>query len=69
MVQIDDSGTTVKLKSQEGTKGPEANGFTFDRAFDIETKQEEVFEYGVRSIVDGQSSQTYYSSGVFKPSS
>lgn len=53
VVQIDDTGTTVKLKTQEGTKGPEANGFTFDRAFDIGTQQEEVFEYGVRSIVDG----------------
>ena len=51
---IDESGTTVKLKSQETAKGPEANGFAFDKAFGIASTQEEIFEYGVRGIVDGQ---------------
>lgn len=45
----------MKLRSQEAMKGPDATGFTFDRVFQMDTKQEEVFEYGVRGIVDGQS--------------
>lgn len=53
MVQISPDNTNVKLKTQEGVKGPEADGFTFDRVFNPGTQQEEVFEYGVRGIVDG----------------
>lgn len=53
IVQIDEEGTTVKLQSQEAMKGPDAQGFTFDRVFQMDTKQEEVFEYGVKGIVDG----------------
>ncbi|GAA5893338.1 hypothetical protein JCM6882_008008 [Rhodosporidiobolus microsporus] len=52
IVQIDEEGTNVKLRGQEGMKGPDAQGFTFDRVFQMETKQEEVFEYGVKGIVD-----------------
>ncbi|GAA6062684.1 hypothetical protein JCM10212_002507 [Sporobolomyces blumeae] len=52
IVQIDEEGTNVKLRSQEGMRGPDAAGFTFDRVFQMDTKQEEVFEYGVRGIVD-----------------
>ncbi|GAA5910435.1 uncharacterized protein JCM6883_003008 [Sporobolomyces salmoneus] len=52
IVQIDTEGTNVKLRSQEGMKGPDAQGFTFDRVFQMDTRQEEVFEYGVRGIVD-----------------
>ncbi|BGP25185.1 hypothetical protein JCM10295v2_004105 [Rhodotorula toruloides] len=52
IVQIDEEGTTVKLQSQEAMKGPDAQGFTFDRVFQMDTKQEEVFEYGVKGIVD-----------------
>ncbi|GAA5837885.1 hypothetical protein JCM11251_004689 [Rhodosporidiobolus azoricus] len=52
IVNIDEEGTTVKLSSQEGMKGPDAQGFTFDRVFQMETKQEEVFEYGIKGIVD-----------------
>lgn len=54
-MQIDAEGTTVKMKSQEGMKGPDAQGFTFDRAFQMDTKQEEVYTYGISSIVDGTS--------------
>lgn len=42
------------MLGEAGLKGGEAQGFTFDRAFNLETKQEEVFEYGVRGIVDGK---------------
>ncbi|GAA5965702.1 hypothetical protein JCM21900_001566 [Sporobolomyces salmonicolor] len=52
IVQIDEDGTTVKLKGQDSMKGPDAAGFTFDRVFQMDTKQEEVFEYGVKGIVD-----------------
>lgn len=37
----------------ESMKGPDSAGFTFDRAFPLETQQVEVFEYGVKGIVDG----------------
>ncbi|GJN91019.1 hypothetical protein Rhopal_004033-T1 [Rhodotorula paludigena] len=53
IVQIDEEGTNVKLRTQEGMKGPDAQGFTFDRVFQMDTKQEEVFEFGVKGIVDG----------------
>jgi kinesin family protein 5 len=53
IVQIDEEGTTVTLKSLEGKKGEDSNGFTFDRAFQMETQQVEVFEYGIKSIVAG----------------
>lgn len=49
IVAIDEEGTTVKMK------GPDSQGFTFDRAFQMDTKQVEVFEYGVKGIVDGES--------------
>lgn len=52
IVQIDEDGTNVKLRSQEAMKGPEAQGFTFDRVFQMDTKQHEVFEFGVKDIVD-----------------
>jgi hypothetical protein len=53
-VQFDEGFTTVQLKSQEALKGSDASGFTFDRVFGMQTRQEEVFEYGVRGIVDGE---------------
>lgn len=53
IVGIDDTGTTVKLRSQETMRGPDSAGFSFDRAFPMDTQQQEVFEYGVRGIVDG----------------
>ena len=50
IVSIDEEGTTVKLR---GATGGEANGFTFDKAFPMDSKQVEVFEYGIQGIVDG----------------
>ncbi|KDE06743.1 kinesin heavy chain [Microbotryum lychnidis-dioicae p1A1 Lamole] len=49
IIVIDEEGTNVKIK---GLSGADAQGFTFDRAFQMDTKQVEVFEYGVKSIVD-----------------
>ncbi|KAI5475516.1 kinesin family member 5 [Pseudohyphozyma bogoriensis] len=50
IVSIDEEGTTVKMKGATGLEA--ANGFTFDRAFQMDSRQEEVFEFGVRGIVD-----------------
>ena len=54
IVQIEAAGTTVKMKGQEAMKGPDAQGFTFDRAFQMDTKQAEVYTYGISGIVDGK---------------
>lgn len=59
IVAIDPEGTTVKMKGQEGMKGPDAQGFTFDRAFQMDTKQDEVYRYGISSIVDGESARAH----------
>lgn len=53
IVSINGEGTTVMMKSLEGKKGEDASGFTFDRAFQMETQQVEVFEYGIKGIVNG----------------
>lgn len=42
----------VKLRSQEAIKGAEGGGFTFDKVFDMQATQAQVFNYGVREIVD-----------------
>lgn len=34
--------------------GPEKDGFTFDRVFDTTTKQDEIFDWGVKGIVEGE---------------
>ncbi|TEB35912.1 kinesin-domain-containing protein [Coprinellus micaceus] len=39
------------MKSAAVSTGPEKDGFTFDRVFPMGTKQEEIFEYGVKDIV------------------
>lgn len=33
--------------------GPEKDGFTFDRVFDTTTRQDEIFDWGVKGIVEG----------------
>lgn len=44
----DDTSTNVKLTSTNDPPG----GFNFDRAFGMQSTQEEIFEYGVRGIVE-----------------
>lgn len=52
VVDFDDGeNTTVKLKGGP-TSGPEANGFTFDRVFPMNTKQQDVFEFGIKETVN-----------------
>lgn len=48
MVAFDDNLTTVQMRSAQVNSGPERDGFTFDRVFPPGTKQQEVFEYGVK---------------------
>ncbi|EOR00386.1 hypothetical protein E3P92_03481 [Wallemia ichthyophaga] len=45
IIDINDTNTQVNLYN-------ESNNYSFDRVFDRQSKQEDVFEYGVRGIVD-----------------
>ncbi|KIK57805.1 hypothetical protein GYMLUDRAFT_747992 [Collybiopsis luxurians FD-317 M1] len=51
VVAFDDNLTTVQLRSLQTATGPEKDGFTFDRVFPMGTRQQEVFDYGVKDIV------------------
>ncbi|PWN30366.1 kinesin-domain-containing protein [Jaminaea rosea] len=52
VVEFDEGeNTTVKLRGGP-TTGPEANGFTFDRVFPMNTRQQDVFEFGIKETVD-----------------
>jgi kinesin family protein 5 len=50
-VDFDDGMSTVKMRSATVMSGPEKDGFTFDKVFPMETKQHEVFDYGVKELV------------------
>ncbi|KDQ60802.1 hypothetical protein JAAARDRAFT_31783 [Jaapia argillacea MUCL 33604] len=51
VVSFADNQQSVRLRSQALVQGPERDGFTFDRVFPMATKQHEVFDYGVKEIV------------------
>ncbi|WVR04991.1 hypothetical protein IAU60_002003 [Kwoniella sp. DSM 27419] len=51
-VVISDDSTTVQLKNNASLAGPEKDGFTFDRVFDTDTRQDEIFDWGVKGIVE-----------------
>lgn len=59
IVQISEDGTNIRLKTQEGLRGAEADGFTYDRVFQMNTPQQEVYDYGVKGIVDGASADCF----------
>jgi kinesin family protein 5 len=44
------SHTTVKVKGAAA----EASGFTFDKVFGMNTRQQDVFEFGIKETVDGE---------------
>lgn len=49
MVAFDENLRTVQMRSAaQVSSGPEKDGFTFDRVFPPGTKQQEVFDYGVK---------------------
>lgn len=52
VVAFDDTLKTVQLRSAQTSMGPEKDGFTFDRVFPMNTKQHEVFDYGVKRCAD-----------------
>nr|XP_019013289.1 kinesin [Kwoniella pini CBS 10737]OCF52070.1 kinesin [Kwoniella pini CBS 10737] len=51
-VDISSDYTTVQLKNSASLAGPEKDGFTFDRVFDTNTKQHDIFDWGVKGIVE-----------------
>ena len=48
VVSFDDNLQTVSVRAAQLGSGPEKDGFTFDRVFPPGTKQQEVFDYGVK---------------------
>ncbi|WVQ78249.1 hypothetical protein IAT38_000333 [Cryptococcus sp. DSM 104549] len=51
-IEITDDATTVQLKNSTSLAGPEKDGFTFDRVFDTSSQQEDIFDWGVKGIVE-----------------
>ncbi|KAJ7632639.1 kinesin heavy chain [Roridomyces roridus] len=52
VASFSDDLSTVQMRSNSLNSGPEKDGFTFDRVFPMGTKQEEVFNYGVKDVPD-----------------
>lgn len=48
VVSFDENLQTTHVRSAQISQGPEKDGFTFDRVFPMGTKQNEVFDYGVK---------------------
>jgi hypothetical protein len=48
IASFDDNLQTVQIRSAQVSSGPEKDGFSFDRVFPMGTKQDEVFDYGVK---------------------
>jgi kinesin family member 5 len=48
IVSFADNQQTVSLRSTDLSTGPERDGFVFDRVFPMDTRQDEVFDYGVK---------------------
>lgn len=44
----------ISTHAADKLAGPEKDGFTFDRVFDTESRQEEIFNWGVKGIVEGE---------------
>ncbi|KAG0166018.1 hypothetical protein DFQ28_008055 [Apophysomyces sp. BC1034] len=47
IIDIHDEGTGLSLKGKEANQN-----YSFDKVFGMETKQQEIFEYSIKSIVD-----------------
>ena len=52
VVAFDDELTTAKLRSTSNVNGPEKDGFTFDRVFEMGSKQSDIFDFSIRPTVD-----------------
>ncbi|KAI8890114.1 P-loop containing nucleoside triphosphate hydrolase protein [Backusella circina FSU 941] len=55
-LEIKEGGVPIIEISEDGTgiglKGKEKNNFSFDKVFGSNTRQQDVFEYSIKSIVD-----------------
>lgn len=62
-IEVDENFTTVRMKSRlppgvgggsdtTALPGPEKDGFTFDRVFPSDSRQVEIFDFGVKGIVE-----------------
>lgn len=51
-INISDDHLTAFMKNASSLAGPEKDGFSFDRVFDTDTKQEDIFDFGVKTIVE-----------------
>ncbi|KAI7903290.1 kinesin heavy chain [Cokeromyces recurvatus] len=55
-LEIKEGGVPIIEISEDGTgisvKGKDTNSFSFDKVFGANTKQQEIFEYSIKSIVD-----------------
>lgn len=47
---------------QEAIEAKDDIGFTFDRVFDTSTRQDEIFDWGVKGIVEGTRQERYWKS-------
>jgi kinesin family protein 5 len=45
---------TMPRASADCVAGPEKDGFHFDRVFDTNSQQEDIFDWGVKGIVEGE---------------
>ncbi|WVO17001.1 hypothetical protein L204_104687 [Cryptococcus depauperatus] len=51
-IDISEDYTAVQMRNSTSLAGPEKDGFTFDRVFDTSTRQEDIFNWGVKGIVE-----------------
>ncbi|KAK4683958.1 kinesin family member 5, partial [Tremellales sp. Uapishka_1] len=51
-MDISEDATSVVMKNSTSLAGPEKDGFTFDRVFDTDSRQAEIFDWGVKGIVE-----------------
>jgi hypothetical protein len=65
VVDFSENLATVHLRSAALSSGAEKDGFTFDRVFPMQTKQQEVFDYGVKEWVELLLTRLYDSCGRY----
>ena len=55
---------TVKIPTAVNSGSDALNGFTFDRVFPMDTRQSDVFQFGIKETVDGESLVMTVASGA-----
>ncbi|ORY21594.1 P-loop containing nucleoside triphosphate hydrolase protein [Naematelia encephala] len=51
-MDISEDSTTVTMRSAASLAGPEKDGFAYDRVFGTSSRQDEIFDWGVKGIVE-----------------